>query len=232
MEDSLAREEQVNTSMSAPASAGVSALDDAILAPAIQALIARCIDGKEPYGRDLKINEVQKFNSNHVQAVLLRVAGFRPREIAEMVGLGMQQVYLLMTHPYTKKIIKALVPEQTTRVINIRTRMEEQAAELMDHAFGLAMASQELKDVKDVTFGFLDRAGYGAVQKTANVSLSSKDLASEHTMSRVADALGESNLVDTVVMPNWTSPRPPEEGSRDPLPSSEPELVDDNSRSA
>ena len=215
MEDSLARETQIAepTSVVTSADTVVAALEEATLAPAIQALISRCIDGTESYGRDLKSWEVQKFNSNHVQAVLLRIAGFRPVEIATMVGLGQHAVYVLMGHPYTKKIIKALVPEQTTRVIDIRTRMEEQARELMDHAFGLAMKSEDLKPVADVTFGFLDRAGYGAVQKSANVSLSASDLTSERTMSRLADALDESKRVDDVIMPGWVAPKPPEEGS-------------------
>ena len=212
MEESLARETQIVETQDLAPELGS---DVATLSSHAQELIHRCMDGTEDM-TGAKPWHVKKLNASHIQMLMLRAAGFKPAEISQMIGYEVQAIAQLMTHPYAKKIFKALVPDQYTRVIDIRTRMEAQASELMDKLFGMTFVSDDIKEVKDVTFGFLDRAGYNAVNKGVAVTATPKDLreAGESALSRLATAMDESNLVDSVVMPNYRPSKPPEEGSR------------------
>lgn len=203
-------------------------VEESSLAPEVQELIARCMDGSEPYGRELKSNEAQKFNSIHIQIVMLRVAGFKQNEIAQMLSLGHMTVHITLKHPYGRKIMLALMPGSATRVLDIRTRMEMMASDLMDECFSLAMKSQDLKEVKDVTFGFLDRAGYNPVNKTAGVVGTPREFADAVSTTRLASALEESNFVDSTVMPSWRPPAPPEDSFSAPSSPLDPEPVNES----
>jgi predicted transcriptional regulator len=191
------------------------ATSDAALNPEVQALIARCMEGTEPLPQGVlrKTWENEKFNSRNVQVVMLRAAGFKQNEIAGMLDISPAWVSTTLAHPYAKKILYALLPHQGARVINIRTRLEEQSGELMDHLFGLAMKSEEIDDVKEVTFGFLDRAGYNPVAKSATAVGRPGDFvsqASSKEISRLADAMDESNSITSDIMPNFKPHAPPE----------------------
>jgi hypothetical protein len=191
-----------------------SIVDDVALSPEVQALIERCMEGTEPWDKgEREYWQSQKLSPQQIQVVMLCVAGFKQVEIAKMLGLDAARVNVTCQHPYSKKIVAAMLPTTATRVIDIRTRMEVMAGQLMDHAFGLAIMSKDVKEVKDVTFGFLDRAGYGAVNKSATLNVSPKDLreASGSALTRMASALEESKVVDAVVMPGWKTPVPPED---------------------
>jgi hypothetical protein len=191
--------------------------------PEVQELIKRCLDGTEPFDRDRKYWQALKFGPQHVNIAVLRAAGFKPSEIAKTLHQCVSHISVVLHHPYARKIIHAIVPENSPRIIDIRTRLEAHASALLDHMVDLALKSEDVDAVRQVGFGLLDRVGHGPVQKTINASVPAsafmEGAVAEHpSLGRLAAAMEESNRIDKEVMPGWKPSRPPEEGS---LPSSE-----------
>lgn len=222
MEDRLETEQQLGGASSSLALMA-EADEDAGLSPEVQALIARCMNGTEPYEDEIsgavkKDWHQQKFSQLHVRMVMLKVAGFRNMEIADIFGQDVSRVSVTMAHPYAKKITRALIPKSAAKVIDLRSRLEIYSGELLDHAFALAMKSPDVKEVREVTFGFLDRAGYNVVTKTATavVKPTELDSAGSTILGRMASALDESSAIDSAIMPNWKTPVPPDDSSMAP----------------
>lgn len=183
------------------------------LTPTVQAMIERMLDGKEPYGRDLKPLEPMKFSPTHVNICTLKAAGFKGNEIAQMVGLDPVRVSTILRHPYGQKLVKALVPQNSARVMDIRTKLVEYADDLLDATFELAMKSQDAEEVAKVTFGLLDRAGYAPkTSPTTGERPVGTGLENTHLLGRIAGALLESQQVSQNIMPTYVQRRPPEEG--------------------
>lgn len=187
-----------------------SALEVSKLAPEAQQLIHRMMDGAEPYGRDLKINEVKKFGPQHVNVAILRAAGFKGTEIAQITGYGQQMVYMTMLHPYTKKLQHALVPQNGARVIDIRTRIEDYAGDLLDRVFAKALDEEDLDKLGKVTFGLLDRAGYGVKETLKAGTGPIADVPASSELSRLSKALEASDRIRAEIMPQFKSDAPPE----------------------
>lgn len=214
MEDRLGVEEHI-----APAAADPTGIAerDGIFAPslpdAVKALIDRMMDGTEVPYRPFKDYEVKKFNPAHINICTLRAAGFKVKEVAEIMGYDPQRVYQTMMHPYAKMLIKALTSHQGAKVFDIRTRLEDYAGELMDVVFAKALQEEDLDKAAKVTFGFLDRAGYTAKESSSNRDKSPEGeiKANATVMNRLASAMEGSNAVSREVMPTWTPRRPPEE---------------------
>lgn len=224
MEQPLEREERVVNPEHAQAVRDMdSAFDQAWNNPALQGLIQRCLTGEEPqddidpgvYTPD-GAYQGDKFNMTHVQIVMLRAAGFRNKDVAQMLGVTSPMVYYTLRHPYARKILGLLVPMHAVKVIDIRTRMEHYASELVDHAYDLAKESKDVAEVSRVTFGFLDRAGFAPRTQPASPegaaaapdSLPKND----RLLARIAAAVEESVIVDRQVMPSYSPARPPEDG--------------------
>lgn len=186
----------------------------------LRAMIARCMDGTEPTGRTLATDEPKRFTSRHVNICLLRAAGFKVREIAETAGYTKVMVTTIINHPYGRKIIHAVVMSRGARVLDIRTKLDSYSAELLDRMYEMAQNSEDLVAVGKVTFGLLDRAGYGAVQKVQQDVHVSKGVDSTANIARLADALGESTTIDAHVMPTYV-PKPPPDESRTDMGSSD-----------
>jgi predicted transcriptional regulator len=182
------------------------------LPAAVRELINRCLEGTEPYGRELKTWEQDKFNSRHVNMVMLRAAGFKGGEIAQAMGATQAMVSWTLNHPYGRKIIHALMTARGTRVLDIRTKLDQYADQILDQIFELTCNSSDLETVSKVGFGLLDRAGYGATQKVQHDVKPAEGAASESTLSRVASALEASAMVNAVIMPAYI-PKPPPEDS-------------------
>lgn len=181
----------------------------------VQALISRCMEGTEPLSRELKHNEARKLSAQHIVWIGLRAAGWRVREIARVTGFDTYTIHLLLRHPYARKLLDALVHRNTVRVLDIRTRLEEYTAELVDHVFGLAMAEEDTETVAKVTFGFLDRAGFGPTSKTVSEETKNVNLratASASGLARLASALEGSQVVSREVMASWRPAPPPDVG--------------------
>jgi hypothetical protein len=201
-------------------------VEERSFSPEVKALIQRCLEGTEP--AELKYWENDKFGPQHINAVVLRAAGFRPGEVAKAMGITPGRASVILNHPYAKKIILALAPEKAVRVFDIRTKMELYGSELLDHVFDLAIESQDLAEVRQAGFGLLDRIGHGPVNKSVSTSVPASAFGDAggsggdgKLLGRLAAAMEESNRLDREVMPNFKSQRPPEEHS---LPGSEGRL--------
>jgi hypothetical protein len=182
------------------------------LTPQVQELIQRMLDGKEPYGRDLKSYEPLKFSPTHINICTLKAAGFKGREIAEMVGLDQVRVSIILRHPYGVKLIASIVPRNSARVLDIKTKMLDYANDLLDETFTLAMKENDLDKLSKVTFGLLDRTGYGPKAPVAGEKPGGVGLDNHQLLGRMAAALDESKQVNESIMPRYVQRRPPEEG--------------------
>lgn len=224
MEDKLEREEQI---AQAPPTARVE-LEEIVagqqIEPEIQALIARCMEGTEPYERELKPWEMQKFSPMNVTTILLISAGFRQKQAAEILGIEQHRVSVTVNHPYGRKLLHALMHRQSGRVLDIRTRMETFAGDILDKMYKDAMQSEDLKIVSSIGFAMLDRAGYAPTQniKVDSRSVNVSATTDPATLSRIANALDESNSVDRYIMPTRPKSLAPAEarsiGTSEPTP--------------
>ena len=203
MEDKLEREEQIAQAPPAPRLELEDIVADQTIEPEIRALIERCMEGTEPYERELKSWEMQKFSPVNVTTILMMSAGFRQKQVAEILGIEQHRVSVTANHPYGRKLLHALMHRQSGRVLDIRTRMEQFAGDIMDKMYKDAMLSNDLKTVSSIGFAMLDRAGYAPTQNikvdSRNVSVSATT--DPATLSRIANALEESNSVDRFIMP-------------------------------
>lgn len=180
--------------------------------PETRALIQRCLDGTEPLGRDLRDWEPEKLSPRMLQAVLLRAAGFKGIEVATALDLTSHNVSVALHHPYGRKILHALMGEQSGRILDIRSKLEEYSADLLDKLYGQAMLAQDVDQVTRVTFGLLDRAGYATKTKVEIDHRASRATADNDVLRRLADALSESESVDSRVMTSFVSKPPPDDG--------------------
>lgn len=180
-----------------------------------RALIARCMDGTEPLGQPIPPNWPKKLTSQAIQATMLRAAGLRAEEIAEMVGMTKSYIWLLLAHPYTKRIIRSILADRGTTVIDIRTKLERYANDSLDKIWGLMVQCDDIDKVSRVGFGILDRAGYNPVAKVEGKFHSETHSFNEPTLRRLASAMEESNAVDSHVMPTYIPKPPPDEGRVD-----------------
>ncbi len=179
----------------------------------VQQLIDRMMQGTEPLDRPLRQNEVMKFGPPHINMCMLRATGMKVREVAETGGWGYQHTYQTMMHPYAKKLVRVLTNVTGGKVFDIRERIEEYAGEMLDYTFALAMQETDLKVVKDITFGMLDRAGFAPKGESSGKDQKSSESmnADQSTLQRLAKAMEGSAMVNREVMPTWTPRRPPEE---------------------
>lgn len=182
-----------------------------VLSPETQALIRRMIDGTEPIDGELKDHHTEKFSPRQVNMVMLKAAGFKGTEIAAALGCTNVTVSNTVNHPYGRKLMTSLMAARGVRVLDIRTKLDVYAGEILDQMFELTSQSKDLEAVSKVGFGLLDRAGYNATQKVQTVP-AERGLASEGTLSRLASALEESQRVDASIMPAYVPKPPPDDG--------------------
>lgn len=199
--------------------------------PSVSALIKRCLDGTEPIERPLKYWEQEKFNARHVNVVMLKVAGFKSNEIAQALGYTAPTISWTLNHPYGKKILHALMTARGTRVLDIRTKLDVYADQILDQMLDMTSKSNDLDQVTKVGFGLLDRAGYNATTKVQQVA-SPQGLSSNGALSRLASALEQSSVVDAHIMPTYVPKPPPEDQGRGEVGSSGQSLGRDSSRPA
>lgn len=230
MEDRLEPETRIEVESDTRPSTGGSAqasghrdLEDAAseLSDDTKLLISRCLDGTEPTGRELYAWETQKLSPKAVQAVLLRAAGFKGVEVAKLLGIDAQNVSIFCRHPYGQKILHAMMHTQGARVLDIKSKLEANANVMLDTLMLRAAAEANTEIVAKVTFGLLDRAGYGPKQ-IIGVERSGGFAADKTSMSRIADALEGSRKIDQHVTPHFQQKPPPldapnESSQRDPF---------------
>lgn len=188
-------------------------------------LIERLLDGSEPYGRDLKSWEPQKFTPQHINICVFRSIGLKGAEIARMMEMDQSRISVILGHPYGVKLVRALVPRQAVKVLDIRTKMELYADDLLERLHDKGMNEEDTSKLTAVTFGLLDRSGFGIKQEP---SRGGSALGGDPSvLRRIAGALEGSKEIDAVVMPNFQPKPPPDDGSlpqdREVIGSSTPE---------
>lgn len=187
----------------------------------VKALIKRCMDGTEPKELAVRVQDPKTLSPRHINMCLLRAAGFKAGEIAGVMGLGLPAVANVLRCEYGKKVIRAVMYARGVRVLDIRTKLDEYASDILDQMYDLTVQSQDLETVSRVGFGLLDRAGYAAAGKgssavNVNVNVPGGEASKESSFSRLANALDLSKSVDVSVMPKHTPSRPPDEVVQSP----------------
>lgn len=214
MSETLEREEQIP----GPPTVDVTAeqleeiATEQRLDPEVRALIERCMAGTEDYGRELKHYEPAKFSPVNITTIMLLSAGFRGTEVAQILGIDYYRISVTKNHPYGQKLISALIQKQSGRVIDIKTRLESYAGDLLDRVYQGAVHSDDLKLKTHITFEMLDRAGYGPTQKIESRSEHVETAVSDSAVNRLATALEESARVNSAIMPHMKASVPPAVG--------------------
>lgn len=186
------------------------------LTPTVQALIARCMDGTEPMLRSLRPWEPPKLSGLHVTALLMASAGFRGNFISDALNINRSRVSVIMRHPYGRKILRALFAQSGSMLLDMKSKLESYAHDLIDKVYDEAQKSSDLVTVAKVSFGMLDRAGYAPRTAAAVAPSSTTVNVVVDQRDRLADALAESRQVDAMVMPTRKPSLPPSEAT--PMP--------------
>lgn len=180
------------------------------LPPEARELIKRCMAGTEPYGRELKYYESKTFSPTMINAIMLMAAGFKNRQVAKMLGVEQQRLSVVRRHPYGIKLLDCLLSRQGVRVLDLKTKLAEYSESLTDELYKQALLSQDLKTISKITFGMLDRAGYGPTTKVETTDKRTPLESVGHSaLSRLAAALEASDRVDSMVMPGRPTALPP-----------------------
>ena len=159
-----------------------------------KALIGRLMDGSEPLSRPLTNHEPKKFNPAHVQIVMLRVAGWRPHEIADLTGYDRFYVCVVLRHPYAKRLIQELLPSSVTAALDMQETLESYSKSIVHRLGNIALTTQDEQVAARVGFGILDRAGYTPVRQV--VAQHEHRLRGGHEeLGRIATALEKSQRV-------------------------------------
>jgi hypothetical protein len=140
-------------------------LEKAQRTEAFQALIARLLAGTEPLSRPLWGQEPKKFNAGHIQLVMLRVAGFKAFEIAQMTGMHKQYVATILRHPYAVRLMQELLPSIASAALDMQATLETYSKSIIHKLGRIALETSDDKVAARVGFGILDRAGYTPVSR-------------------------------------------------------------------
>lgn len=215
MSERLEREEQLPGPPS-PVEVSSTMVDDIAaeqqLDPEIRDLVARCMSGVEDYGRELKPYEPQRFSPTNITTIFMLAAGFRGSEISRILGVTNMNVSLIKNHPYGQKLLHAMMHRQSARVLDIKTRLDSYAADMLDRLYQGAVHTEDLKLKTQITFGMLDRAGWGPTQKVESRSEIKETTVSDATIDRLSSALEESSRVNSAIMPHIKPSVPPAVG--------------------
>lgn len=179
------------------------------ISPETKLLISRCIEGTEPFDRELQSWEPDKLSPKAAQAVIMRASGFKQVEIAKLLDMKQQTISVLCNHPYGRKIISAMLHEQGSRVLDIKAKLEQHANDMLDRMTSLALMENDLNLVQKVAFGLLDRSGHGPQQRIEVDSKASKTLSQDvGTLKRLTSALEQSQSANRVSA-HFTQKPPP-----------------------
>jgi hypothetical protein len=166
----------------------------------IKGLITRCMDGTEPLPRPLHPFEMRKFSPQAVNVVLMKVAGFKTGEIVEMTELHPVSIRSYVKHPYGQKILQALLPKAVVAALDMRTRFKGWAANLAERIYSVGMTTEDENVAARITFGMMDRAGWGPSQEIKHRHGASASLVSSaKSIDRLTAALDASRRVDEIV---------------------------------
>lgn len=170
------------------------------------------MSGSVARGRYLKYWENLRLKPIHMQMLLMKAAGYTNASIAETVHYDPSRVSVVVNHPDAQYLLSHLVSYQAERLLDVNARIQAHAGEALDTALMLMRTGKE--EVRErVSFKLLDRAGYGAIQKSETVHKVEMPVAQAENLSV---AVREAMQVEQMVEADWeVMEHPPEEGQDD-----------------
>lgn len=134
----------------------------------MQLAMLEVMEGASARGRRLKYWENLRLKPKHMQMLLMKAAGYSNNKIAEQMDMTAARVSVIVNHPDAMYLLSHLVSYQAENLLDVKARIQAHAGEALDTALMLMRtAKPEVRE--KVAFKLLDRAGYGAVQKTEAV---------------------------------------------------------------
>jgi hypothetical protein len=173
---------------------------DQARAARIQLAMMEVLEGSVSSGRAKKYWENLKLKPVHVQMLLMKAAGSSNRAIAQQLGFAESRVSVIVNHPDAMFLLGVLVSAQAEVLLDVKTRIKAHAGEALDTVLHV-MRHGEAKDRLKAGFGLLDRAGYGAVQKsesTHRFEMPAKEA------NNLVSAMRESSELDDIEEADWS----------------------------
>lgn len=131
----------------------------------MQNAMIELMSGSVARGRSLKYWENLKLKPMHIQMLIMKAAGYKNQQIAERMNLTQARVSVIVNHPDAAYFLSHLISYQAENLLDVKARIQAHAGEALDTALMLMRTGKD--EVREkVAFKLLDRAGYGAVQKT------------------------------------------------------------------
>jgi transcriptional regulator len=131
----------------------------------MQNAMVELMSGSVARGRSLKYWENLKLKPMHIQMLIMKAAGYKNHQIAERMNLTQARVSVIVNHPDAEYFLSHLISYQAENLLDVKARIQAHAGEALDTALVLMRTAKD--EVREkVAFKLLDRAGYGAVQKT------------------------------------------------------------------
>lgn len=211
-----------------PADANTHFSDEARM-ERMQGAMLDVMNGVVARGRYLKYWENLRLKPIHMQMLLMKAAGYTNNKIAETIHYDPSRVSVVVNHPDAQYLLSHLVSYQAERLLDVNARIQAHAGEALDTALMLMRTGKE--EVRErVSFKLLDRAGYGAVQKTEVSHRVEMAVAQADNLSA---AVREAMKVEEMVEADWeVLEHPPEEGQDDEGGTSLEDLGSDASQDA
>lgn len=174
----------------------------------IEDLFDMALAGFLPRTRDLKPWEPDKLNARHLQIINLKGAGLSNKKIAELLDIAEATVSVIVNHPDSQYILARMLAYAAENVVDVETRIRATAPLAHEKLVQILTTSKKEESVIKVAFGFLDRAGYGAVQKSESNETVTINVPREEASLIKAAILESRNIKDAdyVVLANEILP--------------------------
>lgn len=106
-------------------------------------------------------------------------------------------VSVILKHPYGRQLMAALLPYTAVQALNMKTKIQGYAAQLVDRLYEVGMDSEDEQVVARIGFGMMDRAGFSAPRE-AKISHTHSMAAPAASINRLSQALEESMQVSQI----------------------------------
>lgn len=145
-------------------------------------------------------HELKKMKQIHHEIALLAITGKKQKEIAAELGVTPQMVRYTLDSELVKRKLRLLRGARDAEALDVHARMKELSPLALDELEHILLnPNSEDREKRMIAQDILDRAGYGAVQKHADVSetLTTEDLNDIKKLARENGmVLSERNVED------------------------------------
>lgn len=175
----------------------------------LSALMMEVFQGQVGRGRSLKYWENLRLKPQHIQMIVMKAAGYKNNVIAERFGMTQARVSVILNHPDAVSVLSRLVSFQAENLLDIKARIQAHAGEALDTVLTAMRTAQEPQVKAKIGFSLLDRAGYGAVQKSETVhrlELPQAEAADLTAALRESQEIEDADYVVLDPAPKVTSP--------------------------